>query len=510
MKPTQGQIAVFLALAFLSVTALLAACLEASRIACLEALLRQGSESALRSVFAAYDGEMMQEYGLMTARAADASGLVWQETARGYAEKYLEPGAGTRFETGDRVQAKSVEAEALDTVLITEGEGRILLQEVVTYMKSAGLSILLQELLERLGLYSQEDGLGLIGTLKGMIDNKDSSIEGILNSYRDVKNQVQNLQEAAAQAAAQEDGSPAQPPAATADDVKPDLLEQIKTIRENGLIAIVTGQEKLSRYSWQDDSLPSRLSGTEKQRHESFAGENVSLLDHFLAGEFMMRRMDCYTSPARNGARYEIEYILTGKKTDKAALETVVGEILLIRVGFNLAYLLTDADKLAEAEALAAAIMTILALPELILLLKWLLVTAWALAESIVDIRGLLKGKKVPFWKNAANWQLRTLSLDLSAVGGGNKGFGYEDYLRLLFWLGRPEDQAYRMMDVMQKRLQLKNPAFLMKEYMVCAVLSVRTAVSYLYIQNPVYRRLSGAGNARKFRYDAVYSYGRR
>jgi hypothetical protein len=35
MKPTQGQIAVFLALAFLSVTALLAACLEASRFACL-------------------------------------------------------------------------------------------------------------------------------------------------------------------------------------------------------------------------------------------------------------------------------------------------------------------------------------------------------------------------------------------------------------------------------------------------------------------------------------------
>ena len=488
MKRAAGQITVFLALSFVSAAALLAACLEASRTACLGGLLKQGSESALRSVFAAYSGEMMRKYGLLTARAKNADGSGWQETARGYAEKYLQPGAGTRWEDGDRVQVRSVEAEALDTVLITEGEGRILLKEVTSYMKSAGLSILLQEVLERLGLYSQEDGLGLIQTLKDLITDKDSSVEGILSSYQSVKDQVQDLQDAAAQAAQEEEGGDPPPPAASAEDVRPDLLEQIRAIRENGLVAVVTGQEKLSAYSWDDPLLPSRLSTEEKQRHAVFAGGSVSLIDHFLTGEFMMRRMGCYTRPPEEGARYETEYILTGKKTDKAALETVIGEILLIRVGFNLAYLMTDADKLAQAEVLAAAIMTILALPQLILLLKWLLVTAWALAESIVDLRGLLKGKKVPFWKSVTSWQLSTLSLDLSAVGGGDKGFAYEDYLRLLFYLGDAEDQSYRMMDVMQKRLQLKDPAFLMKEYMVCAALSVTAATSYLYIQIPAFR----------------------
>ena len=509
MKRAAGQITVFLALCFLSVTALLLTCLEASRSACLQPLLKQAGESSLRSVFAAYNGEVMKAYGLMLARAADGSGTVWHRTAGEYAERYLQPGVGTSMEEGDRVRVRSVETEALDTVLITEGEGRILLREVVTYMKSAGLSILLQEILERLGLYSQEDGLGLIGTLKELITDKDSSVEGILGSYQDVKDQVQSLQEAAAQAAQEEGGEPS-PPAATAEDVKPDLLEQIKAIRENGLIAIVTGQEQLSAFSWDDASLPSRLSAEEKQRHAVFAGGSVSLIDHFLTGEYLMRRMGCYTDPAPDGARYEIEYILTGKATDKAALETVVGEILLIRVGFNLAYLMTDADKLAAAEALAAAVMTVLALPQLILLLKWLLVTAWALAESIVDLRGLLKGKKIPLWKTASSWQLSTLSLDLSAVGGREKGFSYKDYLRLLFYLGRAEDQSYRMMDVMQKRMQRKEPVFLMKQYMVCAALSVTATVSYLYIQTPVFRQATGAGNARRFRKEAVYSYGRR
>ena len=491
----------FLALAAPLIFALILMSLESARSACLRFLLRQASESSLRSVFAAYDGDVFAAYGLMLAKAGGSTSPAWPSEVQRYAEKYLAPGAGTLFDGADRVRTRSVEAEGLDQVLITDGEGRIFAEVITDYMKTAGLAGLIQEVLSRLGLYSEEDGLGLFDSLKNMTQDKDGSIDGILGSYRDLKDQAGELQRQARQAAEEEGGEP--PPAASGGEVKADLLEQLKAIREHGLIAIITGNTPISTYSWQDDTLPSHLPDAEKLRHADIASD-ISLIDHFLMGEYLFKHMGNYRHHATIGASYEVEYVLSGKNSDKAALETVVGELLLIRVGLNLAYLMTDAEKQAEAETFAALLMSLLALPELILLLKWLLITAWALAESIVDLRALMRGKKVPFFKSAASWKLSSMKLDLLAEGGSENGLAYEDYLRLLFYIGRSENQSYRMMDVIQKRIRLETPAFLMKEKMVCAAVSVTATAPYLYIPFAWFRRLTGTG----LRYTSKASYG--
>ena len=521
----------FLALSAVLVFALFCTCLEGARAVCTDSLTKLASDSAIRSVFAGYQGDIRREYGILLCRGRTAWGPCWQEEAEHFAEKYLAPGAGAADEKADRIGVCDLNTSSVDAVYITEGQGRIFVDAITDYMKSAGLAVLLKEVLERLGIYSEGEGFQFMQTLNGMLADGDCSPEGILNSYQDLQSQALELQTPPVPPGTPSPGTPAPgessgetPPVSpgagetpapgqtggTAKEMKADLLEQIRAIRENGLIAVLTGSEKLSEFSWNTDlTLPSRLPASQRNLHTDYPSASVSFLNHFLMGEYLMHRMGNYLDKKEGASQYEAEYVLTGKSSDKAAFESVAGQILLIRMGFNLAYLMTDAEKLMQAEMLATAILSILALPQLILVLKWLLVAAWALAESIVDVKTLLKGKKLPLLKNEMTWKLKTLSLDLSAGEGSSHGLAYEDYLRLLFYLGNAEEQSYRMMDVMQKRIGLKVPAFQMREYMVCAALSLTVTTSYLYIQTPLLRLVSGGKGRRYFR-QSSYAYERR
>ena len=510
MKRCRGQITVFMALSALSLFSLFCVCLEGARSACLDYLCSQAADSALRSVFAAYQGETLRDYGLLMSRGREFGSSTLERDVEHYAEKYLSPAVNTFQSRGDRVRMRALEASAKEAVYMTDGRGAVYSQAVLDYMKTSGLSLLLQEVLGRLGLYSEAEGGGLLETIQGMILDKDSSLEGILGSYQDIKEQAAALQEEARLKAEEEEREYEAPPGSS-EDVKTDWREQIKSIWKSGLIAVITGSESLSDYSWNQYDLPSRLPEEEKTRHLEYGQLPVNLTDRLLIGEYLQYKMNCYTEPADTGSRYETEYVLTGRKTDKGALEQVVGELLLIRMGFNLAYLSTDAEKVAMAELTAIAIMSFLALPQLVLVLKWVLLSAWALAESIVDLRGLVRGKKIPLWKTKQSWRLSSMKLDLSAEGGSDKrGLSYEDYLRILFPLGNPSDQAYRMMDVMQARLRQERPELAVKDYLVQALVSLKATAAYLYVDAPLIRDLMNRPSARQYTRDAFYAYGRR
>lgn len=517
MKRQSGHVSIFLAISSVVIFSLFCTLLESGRAYALHYLNRQGSESAIQSVFAAFEGDVMREYGILLRRGKENGRTVWTEEAKEYLTRYWQPGIGSLYEEGDRLMAEDIRIQDLASVYITGGNGRIFISEVEDYMKSAGLSVLIKEFMERVGLYNEEDGFYLLSSLKEMLGNKEGGIENVLKDYKDIRKKAKELQKMAqeqenkaasgnGQGAADEGGKPS---ASSRKNIKSDLLEQIKAVRRNGLIAVITGTQELSKYSWEDPDLPSRLPALQKNANASFAPSRISLLDHFLLGEFMMHKMGHYRAPRENGAAYEAEYVLCGKNTDKASFEMVMGELLLIRIGLNMAHMITDAEKLSRAEMTAVSILSVFALPQLTLILKWLLVAGWTLAESIVDLRRLAEGKKVPLWKTKASWQLKTLKLDLSAEAEAGGGLLYEDYLRLLFYLGDAREQAYRMMDVMQKRIGLKKQDFMMDEYMVYAAASIQVTAPYLYIQIPAF--LPGqSGRGRKYSKQAAYGYGRR
>ena len=51
---------------------------------------------------------------------------------------------------------------------------------------------------------------------------------------------------------------------------------------------------------------------------------------------------------------YQLEYILTGKKSDKENIEGVTKRLKLIREGINVAYIFSNSKMRSEAKALAS------------------------------------------------------------------------------------------------------------------------------------------------------------
>ena len=231
MKRFTGQVTVFLSLTALSLFALFGTCLEGSRCACLDYLCAQAANSSLRSVFAGFQGETMREYGLLLCPGREGGTEVWQDVMLTHAEKYLRPGTGTLHADGDRIGLLGLELESQNAVYITEDNGAVFTEAALTYMKSAGLAQLLQEVLGRLGLYSEEDGAGFLETIGNMIGDKDSSLEGIVSNLDDIREQAAALQEEARQKAEESDME-YEPPAGTSEDVSTSLL--IRKNKERG------------------------------------------------------------------------------------------------------------------------------------------------------------------------------------------------------------------------------------------------------------------------------------
>ena len=122
----------------------------------------------------------------------------------------------------------------------------------------------------------------------------------------------------------------------------------------------------------------------------------------------------------------------------------------------NYAYLLTDAAKVAECEALAAAVVGATMIPGLVEAVKQVLLLTWAFAESVVDVRTLLAGKKVVFRKDSSSWRLSLAgALNLQEVvekteDTGTQGLSYQDYLSMLLMLSARETSVERSLDVLE------------------------------------------------------------
>ncbi len=512
MKRIKGQISVFLALVFLLVAALIAVTLESARASCLDYLTGQAAASAADSVFAAYDSDLLKDFGVLAVRGRRGNTLTWTAEAERYARAYLQPADGL-VKRGDRVGLSSLAVHAEDSVFLTEDNGRIFADAVLDHMKSAGLGQILHDTLERIGLFDKDGAESFSGTLQNFLGSDEYSLGDILGNYGDLKTKAKELIQAAQEGAAGgEDGSGEGGGNAAPDLSRTnlsELLEELKQIREGGILGAVTGASSISPLSWTDPERPSLLTAEEKNLHAGTAKADFSFDETLLLGEFLMERMSCFTEEKGGGYRYEAEYVITGKSSEREALAAVAGDLMLIRTGLNFAYLCTDSEKLAAAEMLALTVMTALTVPQLAGIFKWILVAAWAAAESIVDLRALFQGKRVVLWKSRTSWKLSALSLGGAGeeASGFTVGLGYRDYLRLLFYLKSGPKAAYRMMDVIQAREMRLQSDFRLREYMVGATLKMTAVTVTMYLQFPAFRCLSGAGFGRQYTKTAVGTY---
>lgn len=257
------------------------------------------------------------------------------------------------------------------------------------------------------------------------------------------------------------------------DKEKEGWLEKVEAMYQAGLLELVVPEGTV--ISGQTAVLTDAPSNGETE-----GTRTIGFLDHLLVDEYcgMYFRDFCrgnsqeedrsYYGPEKTVLQYEVEYLLAGRPSDRDNLSSAVHRLLAVREGLNLVHLITDGEKRAEARNLAAAITGVAAVTPLFLVTVFFILSVWALGESLMDVKGLLAGRKVPLVKAREDW---TLSLDqllafgrdgTAGEGGGETGLSYLSWLKILLFASDVTRQEYRMMDLIQMNLMMEQKSFRM------------------------------------------------
>ena len=177
--------------------------------------------------------------------------------------------------------------------------------------------------------------------------------------------------------------------------------------------------------------------------------------DEILFDRYISEKTGNCAKPLGDGRlRYQQEYILCGKESDRENLEGTAARLILIREASNCGYLFSDEEKMAKISFVAMAASLILLNPELEEPMSRAIALAWAYLESVQDVRTLMTGGRVPLVKTAQSWQtgLHELLTPLTAIRDRDSGEGldYGEYLQGLLLLEGSSVKTQRTMDVME------------------------------------------------------------
>lgn len=241
-------------------------------------------------------------------------------------------------------------------------------------------------------------------------------------------------------------------------------LEHMKHLKQSGLLALVVqNPENLSNRYVVLSELPSH-----RKLAQGTGGfgkvSKGSVSQRTLFTAYLTEHFPHYLkNKEENSLFYEAEYLLCGKESDRDNLEATFRKILTIRTGVNYAYLLTDQTKLAEAGGMAATLSGLLMHPEATELVKQALLFSWSYGESIVELRNLMEGKKIPIVKTAETWQLDLESLlklgteeEVRTSLETDNGIGYEDLITMLLFAENADDLCMRALDLMELKLGIR------------------------------------------------------
>lgn len=165
--------------------------------------------------------------------------------------------------------------------------------------------------------------------------------------------------------------------------------------------------------------------------------------------------------------QYEVEYLLCGHYNDYANLEETAQKLVYLRWGPNMVYACKNDKMRKEAGVCAKGIAAAICAEPVAPVLQYLLLGCWSYAESIMDVKVLLQGKRIPITKNEETWQLQLSKLGCIATTEGKeepdetKGMSYAEYLYILLAMTPNKDLLFfRMLDVIQWNVRIDNPEF--------------------------------------------------
>ncbi len=149
----------------------------------------------------------------------------------------------------------------------------------------------------------------------------------------------------------------------------------------------------------------------------------------------------------------EVEYILYGKFSDMENKSKFRSDFIKFRTALNMAHIYTDQIKVKEIASLA----NILTPGPPAVATQGIIAAAWAYTEALNDAKLLDADKEVALVKGRENWAIDIEAYEEIKDGmiepSGNKGYNYEDYLKIFIYLEDRELKLLRIMDLIQINL---------------------------------------------------------
>ena len=468
----RGSITVFLALILSLVTALVCTGIESVRMAAARTQILNGADIGLYSLFGQFDREMLKDYDLFLLDGSCGQGSLDLASVYDNFSSYMKP---VLKQNSQKLSVVQVGFSAYR--LLTDEGGEPFYNQVVQYMKetlgSQGVSLLLDKMKDRKEKTEQAEQAGEQAENGDIIENYDAEME---------ENNRKN-EEALAEAEKNPEGGELEdgdnvtaPPQKV---VNP--ISIIRRIRKMGILELVIPGNK-GVYDGQVQA-GTLLSRREKQKGMPMyepEKTDTSYTSQILFQQYLMEKLGNYSAPGKGALKYQTEYILGGKTGDIENLKSVAGRLLLIREGVNIVHLVSDGTKRAQAAGLASAIASAFLIPPATGVIEAAILLCWAFGESILDVRELFDGGKVPLVKSAADWQLSLENLPellngLDSVRRGSEdGMSYEDYLQVLLLGVSREEKITRAMDMIELCVREKGRKnFRMDSCIVAAEVSV-------------------------------------
>ena len=337
--------------------------------------------------------------------------------------------------------------------LLTDNNGEVFYQQIVQYMQetlgSQGVQILLNKMSDRKRKTEEADLKASQAESGGSIDRYDAEIDQASQKSQQAAEEAEKNQQEQNQQ--EQVNNP---------------ITVIKRIMKMGILELVLPSGRGLSTREIDRSM--LVSGRKLQQGMAMPDgvtEENSYTSNVLYQQYLMNHLGNYISPAEEGLAYPMEYIYAGKNSDFDNLKSVASKLLFIREGVNFACLMADNVKRTEAQALAAAIASGFLVPPAAVVIESALLLCWAFAESVLDVRELFAGGKIPLVKTSADWQISLSNLSslmegLDSMRKNNEhGLSYEDYLQVLILPVSKEKKVMRAMDMIEDAIRKKGRA---------------------------------------------------
>ncbi len=416
MRKSKGSITVFALLSLLLVTATLFALLEGTRYQEIRRFAHLQTDIALESAFSNYNQDLWKQYRLLGMNGNEAEQILLKVA------KAKDTGSGVNLLRFD-VESGGISSKTL----LTDGKGGVFVECVSTYMQD---NILYETAKE---VYNQYESIQELVNTSGIdLDKIDDAVKELEN----LENEKVNSRSVARAL------------------FQSDILEKAQMWKEDVSLGLfVKDTKKLSdvRVNLKNDLFHRRINVGDASYKS-----DTDWLDRILLQQYLLTYLSNYETNIEGHALvYEAEYLLGKNASDKENLLAVISRILAIREAANFIYLLSDPVKVQQAHTLAVTLGGVTLNPLILELINIALLTAWAMGESILDVRGLLEGKRIPLIKSDSTWTLELenialVSEEFITAKESKMGLSYKDYLGILLLFENELNLAMRTMNLQE------------------------------------------------------------